>query len=243
MEEKRYRKTLTDAIDDCNNISVKNCGQPRKRNAAPEAAQIPPCYNKIAVTGGIGSGKSAVCSFLKEAGYSVFSCDEIYAQMLTEPDFVVALEILFPGTVSGGAVEKSVLLRRIANDKGEAELLNAFTHPKIMERLFEKMDGAAKASGASKVFAEVPLLFEGGYAKLFDKIIVVLRGEAAKVKSVTLRDGCNEETVRKKMSLQFDYSVPPVKENYPSSEKIVFVNNDGSLENLKTRVTVLAKEV
>ncbi|MGN1053106.1 MAG: dephospho-CoA kinase, partial [Candidatus Scatosoma sp.] len=100
-----------------------------------------------------------------------------------------------------------------------------------------------KASGASKVFAEVPLLFEGGYGKFFDKILVVLRDEAAKVKSVTLRDGCNETAVRKKMSMQFDYSVPPVKENYPSPEKIIFVNNDSSLESLKTRVNILAQEI
>lgn len=228
MKEKRNRNIPQDAADR-NVVSARN------------AEQMLPRYKKIAITGGIGSGKSTVCALLKEAGYAVFSCDEIYAQMLTEPDFLAALEILFPGTVSGGRVEKAALLTRIANEKGAAELLNAFTHPKIMERLFDKMDEAAKANGASKVFAEVPLLFEGGYGTLFDKILVVLRGEAEKLKSVIARDGCNEETVRKKMSLQFDYSVPPVK--YPTPEKMIFVPNDGTLNRLKARVTALAQEV
>lgn len=200
-------------------------------------------YRKIAVTGGIGSGKSTVCNALKQAGYPVFSCDEIYAQMLSEPDFAAATEILFPGCVTGGVVQKSVLLENIINNKSAAELLNAFTHPKIMDRLFNKMNKEAKTSGATKIFAEVPLLFEGGFDKLFDKIIIVMRNENDKIKSVLARDNCKEETVRKKMSMQFDYSLPQLKENYPSFDKIIFINNDGSFSSLKIRLSKLIKNI
>ena len=40
---------------------------------------------RIAVTGGIGAGKSTVLALIKELGYSVFSCDEIYKEMINEP--------------------------------------------------------------------------------------------------------------------------------------------------------------
>ena len=210
----------------------------KKMNAEDYSA-----YRKIAVTGGIGSGKSTVCNAIKQAGYPVFSCDEIYAQMLSEPDFAAAAEILFPGSVTDGTVQKSALLENIINNKGAAELLNAFTHPKIMDRLFGKMNEAAKTSGATKIFAEVPLLFEGGFDNLFDKILVVMRNETDKIQSVIARDHCKEETVRQKMSMQFDYSLPPQKENYPSLEKIIFINNDGSFSTLKKRLSKLLQEL
>ena len=216
----------------------KNVKPPQKQTAQHSLS-----YEKIAVTGGIGSGKSTVCELLKQAGYPVFSCDEIYSQMLSEPDFTAAMEILFPGCVTNGAVDKAILFNHIRNDKNAGERLNAFTHPKIMDRLFEKTDEAAKVNGASKVFAEVPLLFEGKFDKLFDKIIVVLRNENEKIQSVIERDNCTESSVRKKISLQYDYSLPQKKENYPSFEKISFLKNDGSIARLKIRLSKLIKKL
>lgn len=205
-------------------------------------------YLKIAVTGGIGSGKSTVCKKIKELGYSVFSCDEIYASMLKDMEFSSALEILFPGSTNGGCVNKQALLCTVLRDKKALETLNAFTHPKIMARLFEMMDEAA-VKGKSRcfsqkfeknknilVFAEVPLLFEGKYDRLFDKIIVVKRNETEKIRSVIERDGCKENVVKEKMALQFDYSLLPKKENYPSFDKISFLENNDSLEGLETKI-------
>ena len=85
----------------------KNVKPPQKQTAQHSLS-----YEKIAVTGGIGSGKSTVCELLKQAGYPVFSCDEIYSQMLDEPDFTAAMEILFPGCVTNGAVDKATLFNR-----------------------------------------------------------------------------------------------------------------------------------
>ncbi|MDD6995551.1 MAG: dephospho-CoA kinase [Candidatus Borkfalkiaceae bacterium] len=232
--EKRYEKTLP--YETARNVEKK------ADETSSQKAQTP-AYEKIAVTGGIGSGKSTVCALIKQAGYPVFSCDDIYAQMLTEPDFAAAVEILFPGSVTNGRVEKAALFQQIVIRNGAVELLNAFTHPKIMDRLFGKMNEAAKTSGALKVFAEVPLLFEGGFDKLFDKIIVVQRNETDKIQSVVARDRCKEEAVLKKMSLQFDYSLPPQKGNYPSFEKIVFLKNDVSPARLKTRLNALLKKL
>ena len=207
-----------------------------------------PDYLKIAVTGGIGSGKSTVCKKIGELGYPVFSCDEIYNSMLGEREFVSAMEILFPGVTDGGRVDKRALLRVVLRDKKAMETLNSFTHPKIMARLFEKTNEAAKIvyerqakdNGKSSekilVFAEVPLLFEGEYDQLFDKIIVVKRNETEKIRSVIARDGCKEDVVKEKMSLQFEYSLPPEKGNYPSFEKISFLENNASPDCLTDKI-------
>ncbi len=207
-----------------------------------------PDYLKIAVTGGIGSGKSTVCKKIGELGYPVFSCDEIYASMLGDIEFASAMEILFPGATDGGRVDKRALLRVVLRDKKAMETLDAFTHPKIMTRLFEKTDEAARKEYEKRlkdngkngekilVFAEVPLLFEGKYDRLFDKIIVVRRNETEKIRSVIARDGCKEDVVKEKMSLQFDYSLPPEKGNYPSFEKISFLENNASPDRLTNKI-------
>ena len=54
---------------------------------------------KIAIIGGIGSGKSAVLSIIKEMGYETLSADEINAEMLKDPEYQAKLEGLFPGVV------------------------------------------------------------------------------------------------------------------------------------------------
>ena len=45
----------------------------------------------IAVTGGIGSGKSTVCKYISEKGYQVISCDDVYKELLQNEDFVLKI--------------------------------------------------------------------------------------------------------------------------------------------------------
>ena len=75
---------------------------------------------------------------------------------------------------------------------------------------------------------------------MFDKIIVVTRNETEKIRSVIIRDGCKEDVVKEKMALQFDYSLPPDKKNYPSYDKIIFLENNGSKNQLKSKANEAA---
>ena len=52
--------------------------------------------NVIAVTGGIGSGKSTFCALLQDKGFPVFSCDKIYAELLAEGRLNDSLRNAFP---------------------------------------------------------------------------------------------------------------------------------------------------
>lgn len=67
---------------------------------------------------------------------------------------------------------------------------------KELSNLMEKCDVA---------FAEVPLLFEGGFENIFDKVIVLRRDISVRVESVIQRDGISEDEVKKKIKNQFDY--------------------------------------
>ena len=159
--------------------------------------------NKIAITGGIGSGKSAVCRILKERGYPVFSCDEINHTLLSEKSYLDGLCALFPACVKDGNLQKTALAALVFSDQEALETLNAYAHPRISERLQRDMDGAQKTC-----FAEVPLLFESGMAKQFDGVIVVLRNKEERIRAVVTRDGLTAEKAEARMKQQFDYDGP-----------------------------------
>lgn len=172
---------------------------------------------RVAVTGGLGSGKSAALSLLKARGYPVFSCDEIYAELATEESYLSALSDLFPGSVKEGVLDRAALSRVVFSDEEARKRLNALSHPLVMERLLGQMKGPLS-------FAEVPLLFEGGFEGLFDETIVVLRNKEARLRAVEERSGLTREEALARMAAQYDYSRLP--------RGVLRLPNDGSMEEL-----------
>lgn len=177
---------------------------------------------RIAVTGGIGSGKSALCGILKERGYPVFSCDEISKQLRREEEYIALLKEAFPDCAPNGIFSEAALSEKVFSDSNALEKLNHIAHPLIMKRLLEEMSAHAVA------FAEVPLLYEGGFENLFDGVIAVVREEIARVASVTVRSGLSEAQVLARIKSQFDY-------RKLNEKKCFVIENDGSLEELKRK--------
>ena len=173
---------------------------------------------RAAITGGIGSGKSLVSSFLEKQGYPVFSCDKIYKELLHDKNYVEQIAKLFPDAIEGGAVLISRLSNFVFNDAKKREQLNALAHPLIMSVLRDKMQ---QKNGL--VFAEVPLLFEGGYEKEFDEIIVVLRDRSKRIEAIAQRDEVSVQTANKKIDAQFDYDDATVSNKF--ADMYVLYNN------------------
>ena len=157
---------------------------------------------KIAITGGIGCGKSLVAKYVAEMGYPIFSCDEINRNLLTDPDYIERIKNVFPNCVNDGKIDKNTLKNTVFCDKKALKWLNDIAHPVIMTRLFSAM----KKSDSEFVFAEVPLLFEGGYERDFDAIIIIKRDINERIKAVQQRDGLSEEEIKNRIAAQFDYT-------------------------------------
>ena len=66
---------------------------------------------KIAITGGIGSGKSLVLNCIKELGYPTYSCDEIYKEIRNSKTYLDNLQALFPDCVSNGILNSEKLAK------------------------------------------------------------------------------------------------------------------------------------
>lgn len=192
---------------------------------------------KIAVTGGIGSGKSTVCEIISALGYSVFSCDKINSEIRESADYVEKISAAFPSAVEYGCVNRKILASIVFNNPTALKKLNAITHPLIMKELIMQMDSCEDRL----VFSEVPLLFEGGYQDIFDKIIIVSRCEQDRILAVQLRDGLSEEEIKSRIKNQIDYSkiYNYIKEG--DSSKVHILTNSDSLSDLKQKTIELIK--
>ncbi len=130
---------------------------------------------KVAVTGGIGAGKSEFMRAVKELGIRTYSADEINAELLRDKRYIEKLSEAFPLAVKDGKVDKSVLREEVFSDEKKRKTLNALAHPEIRRKI-EEITGDA--------VIEVPLLFESGMTDLFDRVIVVTAGEDVRINRI-----------------------------------------------------------
>ena len=193
---------------------------------------------RIAVTGGIGAGKSTVLALIKELGYSVFSCDEIYKEMINEPLYVSEIEQEFPGVVSAGKIDRAKLAEIVFSDPNACIRLNAIAHPMIMHRLSEQMSEVNN----DLVFAEVPLLFEGNYQSYFSDVIVVVRGQQERIGAVCERDHISQAEALARLQAQYDYDDPKNVSQW-KEQGIHVLENVKDINRLKENLKMLIESL
>lgn len=186
---------------------------------------------KIAITGGIGSGKSIVGKYIETIGYPVFSCDEIYKEIIHTPAYVAAIAECFPTAIVKEKIDRKKISAIVFNDENALKKLNQISHPLIMRVLDERMN----AQSFDLVFAEVPLLFEGGFENQFDHILVITRNKEMRIRDIVQRDGLSVLDAEKRISSQFDYDGLQAQK-YFQEKKVYRIENDGSIFQLNEKV-------
>lgn len=191
---------------------------------------------KIAITGGIGSGKSTVSEIIRKMGYVVVSADKVYSELLLNEDFVkevCELMNISPIEKDGRiTIDRKALSALVFSDKTQLSRLNDFTHPRIMDEIFRRSEGVEPL-----FFAEVPLLFERGYETEFDNVFVVRRQLDLRLSGTAKRDGKTEAEIRKVIDNQFDY------EGNKSGYKSIIIENNGTIQELETEVSEAVKRL
>lgn len=191
---------------------------------------------KIAITGGIGSGKSTVSEIIRKMGYVVVSADKVYSELLLSEDFVkeiCELMNISPIEKDGRVtIDRKALSALVFSDKTQLSRLNDFTHPRIMDEIFRRSEGVEPL-----FFAEVPLLFERGYETEFDNVFVVRRQLDLRLSGTAKRDGKTEAEIRKVIDNQFDY------EGNKSGYKSIIIENNGTIQELETEVLEAVKRL
>ena len=193
---------------------------------------------KIAITGGIGSGKSTALDFFRQKGYAVFSCDEIYKEIIQQKPFIDNIKTLFPSAVIKGKIDRAELGRIVFSDEIARTKLNEISHSLIMNALNEKMSKA----NTPYVFAEVPLLFEGEYQTQFDAVIVVMREEEERINAIQQRDRIEIEQIKSRIAAQFDYE--KIKSNpLLFGDRVYIVSNNEKIEEFKNSLNEILKKI
>lgn len=191
-------------------------------------------YKTIAVTGGIGSGKSIALSIIAGAGYKTLSCDNITSDLYNKRKIKLKLKKLFPTAVKGffnPVIDKIELSKIVFNDSEKLELLTSTITPLVMEEVINR----AKALNQT-VFVEVPLLFERRYENKFDNVLVITRPLKDRIDSVKTRSNLTEEQIKARINAQVNY------EQIDLSPYTVIMN-DGDKTALKEKVLDAVKKL
>ena len=149
---------------------------------------------RIAICGGIGSGKSMVSKILRENGAFVVSADEVNAELLREEGYIARIKSIFPEVVHNNVINKKELAELIYRDERCRAKLMELSHPIIFERMLEK------AAGKDVAFFEIPLMSECTIS--FDSIWFVSAAMQDRVKAIVRRDGVSEDYAKRVISLQ-----------------------------------------
>jgi dephospho-CoA kinase len=138
---------------------------------------------KVAITGGIATGKSTLLKILAELGQTVLSCDEIVHLLYEEEPIKEELVRLLGNEVldRDGRVNKKAILDKISRSDSLKKRLEEFIHNKVWEFL-ERRFAELEREGIKAVFVEVPLLFEAGWEKRFDEVWVIACEKETQVK-------------------------------------------------------------
>ncbi|WP_017615900.1 dephospho-CoA kinase [Nocardiopsis salina] len=193
---------------------------------------------KVGLTGGIGSGKSAVSAELAAYGATVIDADAI-AREVVEPGTPGLSEVVkeFGDGVlaSDGSLDRAALGEIVFADADRLAALNAIVHPRVGERSGQLMEEALAADTKVVVY-DVPLLVENGLGSLYDVVVVVDAPDETRVERVSVNRGMPREQVRSRIRAQAD------RDTRLAAADLV-VDNSGTRDGLRARVAELWREL
>lgn len=181
----------------------------------------------VALTGGIGSGKSEVSATFAQHGAVIVDADVIARQVVERgtPGYEAVVERFGPAVVSAdGNLDRQALAGLVFDDRDALAALNAIVHPAVRAAIAERL--RAEAHTDHVVVLVIPLLVESGGGYPVAGVIVVDTPEAMAVRRLVQLRGMEEEDVRRRMAAQASRDARLAVADF-------VINNDGSLEHLR----------
>ena len=193
----------------------------------------------VGLTGGIGSGKSAVAAWLASYdGVRVLFADDLAKRLMAEdPEVRRQLVARFGAETfdAAGALDRAGLARRVFGDEAELAALNAIVHPAV-RRALDEAKADARADGVRVLVYEAALLFETGGDRVVDEVVVVDAPVDVRVARASARDGVPEAAVRERMRHQIDPA-----EARARADRVI--DNGGDLDALHAAADALARDL
>ncbi|HNW28995.1 MAG TPA: dephospho-CoA kinase [Spirochaetota bacterium] len=189
----------------------------------------------FALTGAIGTGKSAVASMLADMGAHIIDTDLI-AREVVEPGQPALRDIedYFGKDVINpdGTLNREKVRDQIIRDPEKRSRLNSFTHPRINQIVMERIGQLNGMNDGMPIIIDVPLLYESGWDKIFPDAILVYVPVAIQVERLMARDRLDRPTAELTIAAQMSIEDKKGRARF-------IIDNSGSLEETRRQVAAL----
>ena len=187
----------------------------------------------IGLTGGIGSGKSAVANFFQDEGITVIDADELAREVIDKnsPGYKSIVDYFGSKIIdSNGLIDRAFLRKEAFDDDKKKKVLESIIHPLVKDLMTKRI----ATSNSVYSIIMVPLIFETNSMSNYNRILVIDCDPKIQLDRATLRDNNSNEQIQKIIDSQCS------REERLSIANDVIPNND-SLENLKVRSLAMHK--
>lgn len=186
----------------------------------------------IGLTGGIGSGKSTVASYIASKGISVYIADEEARKLMDSKVMINKIQAIFEESIltKEGNLDRKKIGNIVFSQPEKLAQLNAIVHPEVKKH-FEKW--VKKHKNQSFVVKEVAILFETGGHLACDKVIMITAPQEIRIERAMKRDNIARESVLNRIENQL-----------PEAEKIKlsdFVVHNMDLQSTFTQIDQILK--
>ena len=134
----------------------------------------------VAITGGIGSGKSTFSEFLGEKDYPVIFADDLSKELLKNDKEVKEeiVELFGPSSYNGNKINTDFLSTEVFSDPHKLQMINSILHPKVIKQILQEVEELKKNN--KLVFVEAALIYETNIENLFDYVVLITADEEIK---------------------------------------------------------------
>lgn len=185
---------------------------------------------KVALTGGIGSGKSTVAEFLDELGAFVIDSDQLARDVVERgtPGYEAVLAAFGDGILTDGEIDRAKLAEIVFKDAAARATLESIIHPLVRDAAEKTV---RNLPSDAVVINQIPLLVETDGAKRFDFVITVSADEDVRRRRLIER-GMKDYEITKRLAAQVDDAAREAIAHF-------VIRNNGSIEELRQAVEVL----
>lgn len=186
---------------------------------------------RVAITGGIGCGKTTVTQVFQSLGVPCFVADQVASAYYSDPPFLADIRALFGPQVflPDGTVDKRRIASIVFNDKAMLEQLNQLVHPRVMA----DFDRWASQQNAPYVLQESAILYEYGLDKYFDAVVCVYLDKEERLRRLELRDHASRQALEDRMRNQLSAEEKMMRADYvvlnyegnPRRRQVEYINN------------------
>jgi len=200
------------------------------------AGRVPdPALLRVALTGGIATGKSYVCARFEALGVPTIDADVI-ARHVVQPG-MPALQRIVERFGSGvlredGHLDRGALGAIVFGDAIARHALEAIIHPEVRRAIGEweaALRGQAAGTRPAYCLADIPLLFETGRSAEYDAVVVTSCAPDEQVRRVRARDGLTDAQARARLAAQW-----PIGEKVRLADYVI--RTDGTFADTDTQV-------